>query len=290
MNISFLGTGLMGQPLATRLLQAGHSVTVWNRSIQKTRELAAAGAEVTDNPAQAIAAGELVFTMLSDAAALREVLLSEPARSQLQGRSIIQMATIGPQQSRELATELHALGAEYLEAPVLGSTPEARNGTLLIMAGGPEALYNRLAPLLQVLGSPRRVGEIGQAAALKLALNQLIAGLTTSFALSLGFVREQGVPVDSFMDILRQSALYAPTFDKKLDRMLDRDYSNPNFPTRHLLKDVRLFMDESAGLPLDPAALDGMRRILERAISQGLADGDYSALYDAVHQEDKDRD
>lgn len=290
MNITFLGTGLMGQPLAARLLEAGHSLTVWNRSAEKTRELVAAGAKIADSTAQAIAAGELVFTMLSDAAALREVLLSEPARSQLQGRSIIQMATIGPQQSRELATELHALGAEYLEAPVLGSTPEARNGTLLIMAGGPEALYNRLAPLLQVLGSPRRVGEIGQAAALKLALNQLIAGLTTSFALSLGFVREQGVPVDSFMDILRQSALYAPTFDKKLDRMLDRDYSNPNFPTRHLLKDVRLFMDESAGLPLDPAALDGMRRILERAISQGLADGDYSALYDAVHQEDKDRD
>lgn len=290
MNITFLGTGLMGLPLAARLLQAGHTVTVWNRSPEKVGELAAAGAKIANSPAQALLHSDIAFTMLSDAAALREVLLSESASAQLQGRSIIQMATIGPQQSRELATELHALGAEYLEAPVLGSTPEARNGTLLIMAGGPEALYNRLAPLLQVLGSPRRVGEIGQAAALKLALNQLIAGLTTSFALSLGFVREQGVPVDSFMDILRQSALYAPTFDKKLDRMLDRDYSNPNFPTRHLLKDVRLFMDESAGLPLDPAALDGMRRILERAISQGLADGDYSALYDAVHQEDKDRD
>ena len=290
MNITFLGTGLMGQPLAARLLEAGHSVTVWNRSAEKARELLAAGAQSADNPAQAIAAGEVVFTMLSDAAALREVLLSEPARSQLQGRSIIQMATIGPQQSRELAADLHALGAEYLEAPVLGSTPEARNGTLLIMAGGPEALYNRVEILLQVLGSPRRVGEIGQASALKLALNQLIAGLTTSFALSLGFVREQGVPVDNFMDILRQSALYAPTFDKKLQRMLDRDYSNPNFPTRHLLKDVRLFLEESACLPLDPAALDGMRGILERAISQGFADGDYSALYDAVHREGKDRD
>lgn len=287
MNISFLGTGLMGQPLATRLLQAGHSVTVWNRSIQKTRELAAAGAEVTDNPAQAIAAGKVVFTMLSDAAALREVLLHESARGQLQGRSIIQMATIGPQQSRELAADLHALGAEYLEAPVLGSIPEAQKGTLLIMAGGPAALYARLEPLLQVLGSPRYIGDTGQAAALKLALNQLIAGLTASFALSLGFVREQGVPVDRFMEILRQSALYAATFDKKLDRMLDRNYGTPNFPTRHLLKDVRLFLAESANLPLDTAALDGVRQILETALAQGLSDGDYSALYDGVHREDK---
>lgn len=290
MNITFFGTGLMGQPLAARLLQAGHSLTVWNRSAEKTREMAVAGAKIADSPAKALIHSDIAFTMLSDAAALREVLLSQPARSQLQGRTIIQMATIGPRQSRELATELHALGTEYLEAPVLGSIPETRNGKLLIMAGGPEALYNRVAPLLQVLGSPRRVGEIGQAAALKLALNQLIAGLTTSFALSLGFVREQGVPVDSFMEILRQSALYAPTFDKKLQRMLDRDYSNPNFPTRHLLKDVRLFLAESAGLPLDPAALDGMRGILERAISQGLADRDYSALYDAVHREGKDCD
>lgn len=280
MDITFLGTGLMGRPLAARLSRAGHSLTVWNRSPDKAREV---GAEVADTPAQAIAAGEVVFTMLSDAAALREVLLSESARAQLQGRSIIQMATIGPQQSRDLAADLHALGAEYLEAPVLGSIPEAQNGTLLIMAGGPEALYSRVEPLLRILGSSRYIGEIGQAAALKLALNQLIAGLTTSFALSLGFVREQGVPVDSFMEILRQSALYAPTFDKKLDRMLDRDYSNPNFPTRHLLKDVRLFLAESTALPLDTAALEGVRKILETAIAENLAKGDYSALYDAVH-------
>ena len=126
------------------------------------------------------------------------------------------------------------------------------------------------------------IGEVGSASAIKLALNQLIASLSTAFALSLGFVERQGASVDIFMQILRQSALYAPTFDKKLQRMRDRNYDNPNFPTKHLLKDTELFINEAQGEEMNISSIQGVKKILEIAITSGFADADYSSLFSAI--------
>jgi 3-hydroxyisobutyrate dehydrogenase len=193
------------------------------------------------------------------------------------------MSTIGPSESRQLSHEIQALGGDYLEAPVLGSIPEAKAGKLLVMVGAEPEQFQRWSLLLQSFGdAPLLIGAVGTAAALKLSLNQLIGSLTTAFALSLGFVQQQGVPVETFMQILRQSALYAPTFDKKLDRMLDQNYANPNFPSKHLLKDTKLFLNEATAARLQVDSLAGVRQILEMACSLGLADADYSALFAAI--------
>jgi 3-hydroxyisobutyrate dehydrogenase len=127
------------------------------------------------------------------------------------------------------------------------------------------------------------MGAVGSAAAAKLALNQLIASLTSAFALSLGFVQRQGVEVEQFMQILRQSALYAPTFDKKLQQMLDGNYANPNFPTKHLLKDTDLFLTEAQSVGLNVSSLEGVRKVLEMAQQLGLSDADYSSLFAAIN-------
>ena len=126
------------------------------------------------------------------------------------------------------------------------------------------------------------MAPVGQAAALKLALNQLIASLTASFSLSLGFVRRAGIDVDLFMETLRKSALYAPTFDKKLSKMRTRDYGEANFPTRHLLKDVLLLKEEASSLGLETASVEAAENIVRRAVELGYASGDYSALHEAV--------
>jgi len=110
----------------------------------------------------------------------------------------------------------------------------------------------------------------------------LIAGLTSSFALSLGLVRQAGVDVEQFMSLLRDSALYAPTFDKKLSRMLDRHYANPNFPVRHLLKDVNLVLDAAGEVGLDSGVLLAIRELLADTEMRGLRDEDYSALYESI--------
>jgi 3-hydroxyisobutyrate dehydrogenase len=190
------------------------------------------------------------------------------------------MGTIGPQESRALAGELGSRGVNYLEAPVLGSRPEALAGTLQIMAAGEEALFQEALPLLQVLGPrPRLMGPVGAGLETKLALNQLIASLTHAFSLSLHLVQAAGVEVERFMELLRGSALYAPTFDKKLPKLLTDDYANPNFPTAHLRKDLNLFMAAAASHGLGTEGLSGLQQLLERATGTPLDRLDYSALH-----------
>lgn len=273
----------MGQPMAQRLLQAGLSVVAYNRTLSKLEPLRASGAEIANSPENAIAASDCVVLMLTNAAAIHEVLLSEASRSQLSNRTVIQMSTITPTESREIHDAVVAAGGEYLEAPVLGSIPQAESGELQVMVGATPEQFQKWSEFLQHFGpEPMLIGSVGSAAALKLALNQLIASLTTAFALSLGFVQQQGVDVEQFMQILRQSALYAPTFDKKLQRMLDGNYTNPNFPTKHLLKDTNLFLTEAQGIQMNVSSLEGVRQVLEMAQQLGLADADYSSLFAAI--------
>jgi 3-hydroxyisobutyrate dehydrogenase len=285
-KIGLIGTGLMGLPMAQRLLSASVPLVVYNRTASKLEPLRQAGAEIAASASDLLQQCQGVIVMLTNAQAIRQMLLSEEARPHLAGRTAIQMGTIAPSESRGLQDEIAAAGGDYLEAPVLGSIPEVKEGKLLVMVGAEPVQFQKWLFLLQHFGSdPVRVGSIGSAAALKLALNQLIASLTTAFSLSLGFAQQQGVEVETFMQILRQSALYAPTFDKKLQRMLDANYSNPNFPTKHLLKDTDLFLGEATDLGQQVYSLVGVRRILEIACELGLAESDYSALFAAVNPE-----
>lgn len=283
-TVAVFGTGLMGAPIAERLLDAGYKVVVWNRTPHKTEALAQKGALVAETAAQAVQSAEVLITWLADRLAIQEVLFPAERASLLEGKTILQMGTIGPSHSRGLEDAAIAHGAEYLEAPVLGSIPEASKGTLLVMVGASEAQFARFEPLLKVFSEkPMYIGPVGQAAAMKLAFNQLIAGLTASFSLSLGLIQEEGVRVEQFMDMLRDSALYAPTFDKKLMRMLTRDYAKPNFPTRHLLKDAELFLDAAGEHGLTAAGLEGVRDIVAVTLAKGLADADYSAIHEVIH-------
>jgi 3-hydroxyisobutyrate dehydrogenase len=283
MKIAVLGLGLMGSEIALRLRREGLDVTGWNRSPERARALADQGLPIAATPAAATAQAEVLILVLSDVEAIRATLLQGAAPPDLKGRICIQMGTIAPVESRDLAEAVARAGGSYLEAPVLGSLPEAREGRLVIMAGGDEALFQRCLPLLRALGSdPRRIGAVGQGAALKLAMNQLIAGLTATFALSLGLVRAEGIEVEQFMELLRGSALYAPTFDKKLPKYLSHDYAGANFPLKHLLKDVRLFRQLSEPLGLDTAVITTLEAACIRALGKGYGDQDYSALYEAL--------
>lgn len=279
MKIGLLGTGLLGSAVVERLLAQGFPLTVWNRTPDKTAPLAALGALPAATAAEAIAASDVTLLFLADRTACEGVLLAPATRSALSGKIVVQMGTLGPEDSRQLAQALITAGAEYAECPVLGSLPEARAGTLILMYGGEEGLFRRLEPLLRALGpKPRRIGGIGQAAALKLALNQLIAAETAAFAMSLALVQASGVAVEDFMHILRGSALYAPTYDKKLERMLQHDYARPNFPLDHLLKDVRLFIRAAEGAGIDASPLAALEAVLGEVAARGHGGEDYSVL------------
>lgn len=287
MKVAFLGTGLMGLPMAQRLLEANIELIAYNRTLEKLLPLQQIGVEIVTHPQDAIRAADCVILMLTNADAIRNVLLQDASRQQLAGKTVIQMGTISPSDSKAICTEVMAAGGDYLEAPVLGSIPEAKSGKLIVMVGGSEAQFQRWLELLQNFGSePLLVGAVGAAAALKLALNQLIAALTSAFALSVSFIQRQGIDVELFMQILRDSALYAPTFDKKLPRMLEGNYDHPNFPTKHLLKDTDLFITEAQAMGINISSIEGVKKILDAAINQSLADADYSALFAAINSKD----
>jgi len=283
LNYGLMGTGLMGLPLAERLLAVELPLTIYNRTPEKAAVLVDVGATLAAQPRDLLLSADCILLMLTDGAAMRELLFTEETLPLLKDRTLIQMGTIAPQESRDFQETIAAAGGTYLECPVLGSIPEAQSGQLLLMVGSTPDQFSTWTPLLSHFGpNPRYIGPVGTAMALKLALNQLIAGLTSSFALSLGFVQQQGVEIRQFMEILRESALYAPTFDKKLQRMLDRNFANPNFPVKHLAKDVGLFLQESQTLPLNAATLATIAEILQETIAAGLADSDYSALFETM--------
>lgn len=287
MQITILGGGLMGQAMAERLLAEQQNVTVFNRSPDKIETLRNLGADITDDAEQAVSKAEIILLILSDAEAIESVLAVISA-DKLAGKLIVQMGTISPEQSQSIADRCRLQDANYLECPVLGSLPEARNGTLILMAGGEQGDFEAAMPTLKLLGKqPQLIGEVGQAAAMKLAMNQLIAGLTASFSLSLALIESEGINSDQFMSLLRDSALYAPTFDKKLDRMRDRDFTHPNFSTKHLIKDSRLFLEVAEQLRLDASGLEGVIKLLDKVAYMGLENTDYSAIYAAVSPDRK---
>ncbi len=284
MNIGLMGAGLMGTTFAKRLAQQGFDISVYNRTLSKIAALADDGIEISNSPKKIIETSDYLLLMFSDAEAIDSVLFPENQNFNLAGKTIIQMATIAPEQSLQLANEVGSQNGKYIEAPVLGSTPEAETGKLIIMAGGDPALFTEILPLLNALSpAPRLVGDVGSAAALKLAMNQLIASLTGAFSLSLGYALNNHVDLDVFMETVRASALYAPTYDKKLAKYLDRDFAGANFSTKHLLKDIGLFLDGAKKLELATDALEGIEKITQTAVNNGLENQDYSSIYQIIN-------
>jgi 3-hydroxyisobutyrate dehydrogenase len=290
-DIGIIGIGLMGHAFVERYLSQGYTVRVFNRTQDNIRDLAGDGVITCSTADELVRLSSTIILMVSNAEAIKDLLhLNQPGDKQgkLQGKTIVQMATISPSQSREIDEAITSCNGLHLEAPVLGSIPEARAGTLIIMAGGSKDIFEDVLPVLQVLGSaPRYIGETGSAAALKLAMNQLIASLTAGFSLSLGYAIKNGVDTDLFMDTVRESALYAKTYDKKLQKYLDRDFGTANFTTRHLLKDIRLFVDDAKAAGLNTDALEGIERITSMTVESGMDLMDYSSIYQVICPDSK---
>jgi len=280
--VALLGSGLLGEAIGQRLLNQGVDLKVWNRTSERCQTLTEAGAQAVDDLSSVAADCSSVITVLRDGPVTQQVVAE---LGDLQGRCLMPMGTMGITEIRHLDQQVQKQNGTCLEAPVLGSKPQAANGTLLVMAGGTQELFDQQRPLLDHLSQqPMLVGPIGSGAATKLALNQLIASLTHAFSLSLRLVQQAGVPVETFMAILRPSALYAPTFDKKLQRMLDGHYSDPNFSTALLRKDLRLFLEEATAAGLQSQGLQGLDTLLEQSSGGALDDLDYCALHELTLQ------
>jgi 3-hydroxyisobutyrate dehydrogenase len=276
-KIAFLGLGSMGAPMATRLLGAGHDVVVWNRTEQRTAPLAAAGARVAATPAAAGAGAEFAMTMLANPDALDEVLFGTdglaPALSD--GQTLIDMSTVGPEEFRSAAARLRH-GVAAVDAPVRGSVPEATTGHLHVYVGASAEEFERVRPILEVLGDVHHVGPSGAGAAMKLVVNTTLTASIVALGEALALGRALNLDEATMLGVLAESSV-GPTVQAK-GANVETGHYPPSFKLSLAAKDMRLAVDtaEDLGVKLNTART--VRRWLDEAVEEGSADLDFSAV------------
>lgn len=227
MSLTLLGTGLMGAPMARRLLAAGFKLTVWNRTTAKAQALAADGAMIAATPAEAVANADIVITMLEQGTTVRHVLFDADhaaAPALKKGSLVVDMSSILPREARDHAQRLTAFGVAHVDAPVSGGTLGAEAGTLAIMAGGEAIDVERAAPVLSTLGRVTRVGPHGTGQLAKLA-NQMIVGIgIAAIAESLLLARHGGADMAQVRQALRGGFADSRLLDVHGQRMVDGDF------------------------------------------------------------------
>jgi 3-hydroxyisobutyrate dehydrogenase-like beta-hydroxyacid dehydrogenase len=281
-HIAFLGVGRMGAPMAGRLADAGHELTVWSRTRAHADALADR-ATLAASPAEAGAKAEVAITMLTDGGALEEVTLGRDglAESLPAGSLLVDMSTTGPAAARKVAKALEAKGVGFVDAPVAGSVGPAAEGTLAIMVGGEPEAVERARPLLAILGDPRRtwhVGGVGCGQAAKLAVNLVLGGVMASVAEGFILGRVLGLEAEVALEVLEGASVAAQTVRSKRDRLLSGDYDDAGFRLALMHKDLRLALDAARAAR---ASLPGAERVADLfagAKGQGLADQDYAAV------------
>lgn len=276
-DIAFLGTGAMGSRMAGRLLDAGHHLTVWNRTATRTADLVSRGAVAADTPAAAAAHADAVITMLADPAALRDVTEGPDGglTGVRPGSTLIEMSTVGPDAVGRLSTVLPD-GVDLLDAPVLGSLPEAEAGKLRIFVGGPAPLAKRWDPVLSAMGTPMHVGPLGSGAAAKLVANSTLFGVLAVLGEALALAEGLGLSRDVAFDVLSATPVGAQA-DRRRPAV-----TSGEFPLRFAMTLARKDADlvttaaNEAGLRLPVAA--GARNWVADAVAAGRSDQDYSAV------------
>jgi 3-hydroxyisobutyrate dehydrogenase-like beta-hydroxyacid dehydrogenase len=245
MEIAWIGTGIMGAPMARRLIKAGHHLRVFNRSAAKARPLADDGAVVAADAAGAAAEAEAIFIMVPDTPDV-EGVVTKIESSLARGQLVIDMSTISPEAERKIAQRLRAHGVDYLDAPVSGGETGAIEGTLTIMAGGSESAFHRARPLLEVMG--RRITYMGASGAgqtTKLA-NQIAVALTLEAAAeALLFAREGHLDPARVLEAIGAGAAASWQLSNLGPKIVAGDY-RPGFFVKLIRKDLRL-VSEAAG-------------------------------------------
>ena len=277
-RIAFLGIGIMGAPMAANLLKAGYAVTVWNRTVAKTKPLAEGGATVAETSAAAAKAADVVFTMLADGAAVGEMLFRGGVAEALpRGGLVIDTSSIEPARARDHAQRLAAVGIGHLDSPVSGGPSGAEKASLAIMVGGTEADYARGSAVLACLGRPTHVGPPGAGQVAKLA-NQVIVALAIG-AVAEGLLLAERGGADPAA--VRQALLggFADSLILQIhgQRMLDRRFL-PGGPARMHLKDLNnvAVVAKESGLTLPLA--DEVRKLFQAVVDHGGAGYDHSAI------------
>jgi 3-hydroxyisobutyrate dehydrogenase-like beta-hydroxyacid dehydrogenase len=284
--IGFVGLGTMGSRIAGRMLASGCAVAGTNRTASKAAALVDRGLLWRETPREVAEASTVIFSMVADDAALDAVTAGPDGilAGLAPEKVYVDMSTVAPQTSRELAARVRARGAEMLDAPVSGSVPAAEEGSLTIMVGGNEEAFERVAPLLRELGrTVTHVGANGQGLLLKLAINISIVVQMLAFSEGVLLAERGGIDPRLALDVMTDSAIASPMLKARAPLIRDLP-AEPWFDVQMMQKDIRLALEASRTLdvPMPTAAVAD--ELLTAARALGYSRRDIAALFDVLAQ------
>jgi 3-hydroxyisobutyrate dehydrogenase-like beta-hydroxyacid dehydrogenase len=281
-EVGFIGLGIMGSRQAANLRRAGHDLTVFNRTREKADQwVGEHGGTVAGSPREVAEAADVVITMLVNGAQVQDAV-DQALEGAREGALFVDMSTIAPSDARGLGAELRRRGHGFVDAPVTGSAPRAEDGTLTIMCGGSEEDLERARPLFEAMGEKIvHAGEVGQGQAVKVISNSVSATNCAVLAQALVAGRHAGVDLDALLEVMGTGSANSTMLQLKGRPMLEHDFS-PLFKLEHMLKDVRLCLDETraAGTGFPFAALAG--ELYAIGVGRGLGEQDFAAVIEVI--------
>ncbi|MHC1790088.1 2-hydroxy-3-oxopropionate reductase [Solidesulfovibrio sp.] len=279
-KIGFIGLGIMGKPMCRNLLKAGYQLTVCSRSRTNVEAITSHGAASAPTPAAVAEASDLVITMVPDSPQVREVLLGEAGviHGARPGLYVVDMSSIAPLASREMAAVLAEKGVRFLDAPVSGGEPKAIDGTLTVMTGGNAADFEAVAPVLSAMAaSVTRVGEVGAGNVAKLA-NQIVVALNIA-AMSEAFVlaAKAGVEPELVYQAIRGGLAGSTVLDAKAPLVLDRKF-DPGFRIKLHAKDLANVLQTAHELHVPLPFTASVMEVMQAMLADGCGEDDHGSI------------
>ena len=261
MKVAILGTGRMGGAMARRLHQQGFDLRLWNRTRKRAEQLGIG--EVFDTPAEASRAADVVISMLTDPAAVRDAYLGPHGALEAEGSRIyVDSSTVDPKTHQALARVVEQRGSSFIEAPVVGSIPAVEAGKLFIMVGGERATFERLRAVLQALGDARYIGPLGSAARLKLVANSMLGIISAAAGELYNAGLRAGLDRERVWEVLTR---LAPYLDARRAGYLEGRYDPVMFRLADMVKDLDLALEVYQDVGIDTPLSQTTRELFERA-------------------------
>ncbi|MDX6311739.1 MAG: hypothetical protein QOF84_5772 [Streptomyces sp.] len=285
-TIGFVGLGAMGGRMAGRLVAAGHEVYGTNRTASKAAGLIERGLRWRDTPSEVAAAASVVFSMVADDPALASITTGPDGilAGLGPGKIYVDMSTVSPQTSHDLAERVRSRGAQMLDAPVSGSVPAAEDGSLAIMVGGPQDAFRTVEPLLRQLGrTVTHVGDNGQGLVLKLAINISLGAQTLAFSEGLLLAERGGIDPNLAAEVMAGSSIGSPAVKARAPLMLDLP-EEAWFDVELMQKDIRLALQAGNALSVPLPAAAATDEILTEARERGYGGRDLAALFQVLER------
>jgi 3-hydroxyisobutyrate dehydrogenase-like beta-hydroxyacid dehydrogenase len=286
-KIGFVGLGHMGGNMASRYLSAGYSVYGEARRSEGLEDILDEGLSWCDTPREVAQSADIVITSIPNDDVLREIASGDDGiQAGLEdGKVWVDMSTVSPRVSREVAEQVRATGAQMLDAPVSGSVPQVQSGTLTIMVGGDKQAYDRVEAVLEVLGSPTYIGDNGQGLVLKLAINISLAVQMLALSEGLLLAERDGVDTKLALEVMTESPIGSPMLKARVPLILDSS-GEAWFDVDLMHKDIRLALQTADELHVPLPSAHAADEVLTRADELGYGHWDIAALREVLRSSD----